>query len=429
MAGSRTALRIRLTHRGAGLLTGGIVVAILGLVFGMSDVIALGAAGIFLVGGSALWMAASRLDRGRGALTVTRRIQPNPAIRGQETTTTILVRARRPSAAVAARLARLRLGEQAAHELCDASTQRARISTDVDRISIRYTVRPRNRGRWALGPLLASRLDVFGVIRADQELGPTDQVAVWPQTVDLQVRARGAFGDHERTGSGARLASTEDTTLREYVAGDDPRRVHWASAARRGYLVVRADESGGLPPVTVIIDDGLLPHRDRPDRGQGEWAIECAASIAVSLARAGHPVRLLGTQNTSALQATGFVTGRGQEASAGLLNATLDMWGHPSPADADRATTQTLRALRRDRVPGEVTVAVLGPLSESGREAAAAVTIDSVGWAVVVDDQPAALCDTHETADHLRVHGWRVATCAAMTPVEKVWLLLTEGAK
>ena len=43
-------------------------------------------------------------------------------------------------------------------------------------------------------------------------------------------------------------------TLREYVVGDDLRRVHWASTARRGELMVRQDEVPWQGRATVLLD-------------------------------------------------------------------------------------------------------------------------------------------------------------------------------
>ncbi len=69
----------------------------------------------------------------------------------------------------------------------------------------------------------------------------------------------------------------EFLALRDYEAGDDPRRVHWRSTARTGELVVRLDEAAAPGRVVLILDT-------RPevfDEEAFEVAVEAIASLAV----------------------------------------------------------------------------------------------------------------------------------------------------
>jgi uncharacterized protein (DUF58 family) len=329
------------------------------------------------------------------------------------------------------RLARLRLSEQAAHELAGATGIRARVRSAPDRIDVTYELAPVRRGRWGLGPVLTTRTDVFGLVRTTQPLGGTTRVAVWPRTSALAVRAP-ALGDVDRAATGARLSATDDTVLREYVAGDDPRRVHWAASARQGHLMVRADEGAGFRPVTVLLDRALLaPAADdrpgaRPPSHQvvedGEWAVSLAASVAISFLEAGHPTRLVAT--TSAPERTEHTSG----ARAGrtrLLDATVDLVG--AGGDAVPALTRTVRAVRADRSQSEITVAVIGPQDQGGRHALASLGADGVCWAVLVEPRGTGMRhDVDPTADALRSAGWRVATCPPGTDPVLAWSALTE---
>ncbi|WP_277212798.1 DUF58 domain-containing protein [Isoptericola croceus] len=430
----RRLARVRVTGRGGALICAGTVLIATGVVLDLPDVVGLGAAGVLAVAAAWATLGWQRLDAGRGALDVERDIEPDPVVAGRPATTRLTVRARARTGAAYERLARLRLSEQAAHELAGPSGIRAHVRAHPDRIAVEYSLSPVRRGRWPLGPVLTTRTDAFGLARTTQPLGRATRVSVWPRTTLLAARTA-ALGDIDRAAVGARLASSDDSVLREYVPGDDPRRVHWAGSARQGRLMVRADESAGLRPVTVLLDRRLLapPPEERsgahaPARtvvDDGEWAVELAASVATSFLEAGHPTRLIATTTTPVRteHAAGRRTGRAQ-----LLDATVDLSGLRG-SEADEALTTTVRALRADRVRSEVVVAVLGPLGSGQRHAVASLGADGVAWALlVVPRASGARHDVDPTADDLRAAGWRVAACTPDTPAERAWSALTERA-
>jgi uncharacterized protein (DUF58 family) len=425
--------RVRLTPRGIGAAcTGGVLVP-LGLVLTLPDLVGLGAAALIAVAVAWVVIGTQRLESGRGALHVTRAVAPNPVVRDRTAEVSLLVAAHQASGAAYERLSRLRLSEQAAHELAGHQGIRARVSARADRITVHYSLTPTRRGRWSLGPLLTTRTDVFGLVRATQPLGGSTQVPVWPRTVELAVRTR-AVGDVDHSATGARLQSTDDSVLREYVAGDDPRRVHWASAARRGQLMVRADESAGVRPVTVLLDRSLLPHWQEsgsPRRpaavDDGEWAVELAASIATSFLDAGHPARLVTTSVAPTVEGVRFATTRASRPT--LLDACVDIRGHRGAAEGQHATSTTARALRLARTPGEIVVAMLGPHAPDARHDLAALGAEGTCWALLVAPRGAGFQhELDQTAAELRASGWHVSTCEARTDPERAWALLAERA-
>lgn len=426
--------RVRPTSRGVGAACLGGALVPLGVVLTLPDLVGLGAAALLAVAVAWVAIGTQRLESGRGALHVTRAVTPSPVVRDRTADVSLLVAASRASGAAYERLSRLRLSEQAAHELAGHEGVKARVSARADRITVQYALTPTRRGRWALGPLLTTRTDVFGLVRATQPLGSATHVPVWPRTVELAVRTR-AVGEIDHSAAGARLQSTDDSVLREYVAGDDPRRVHWASAARRGQLMVRADESAGVRPVTVLLDRSLLPHRQEAGGPRhpvavddGEWAVELAASIATSFLDAGHPTRLLTTTTAPTLESVRFATTRASRPA--LLDACVDIRGHRAAAEGHHATSTTARALRLDRTPGEIVIAVLGPHDPGARHDLAALGAEGTCWALLVTPRGAGF--QHEldgTTAELRASGWHVSTTKSRTDPEHAWAMLTERAR
>src|SRR5660398_187030 len=121
----------------------------------------------------------------------------------------------------------------------------------------------------------------------DVSVGGEELIPVWPSVVDLTAAAGALMGQADRVVLGARSPSPDDAALRDYREGDDMRRVHWPSSARKGTMLVRSDERAGKRPATILLD--------LPREGLAlEWSISAAASIGCSVLESGHPVRFFG---------------------------------------------------------------------------------------------------------------------------------------
>lgn len=104
-------------------------------------------------------------------------------------------------------------------------------------------------------------------------------VTVYAKTVGVEgnflwrLRAAGSSAlIFSATRSITAMPSSSVRSLREFVTGDSPRMIHWASSAKTGKLLVREFESEGLPGYDVLLD--LL----------SPWASEQQFELAVSLA-------------------------------------------------------------------------------------------------------------------------------------------------
>ena len=164
---------------------------------------------------------------------------------------------------------------------------------------VRYPLPTQRRGRVGLGPLRVTRSDPFGLVRRRQAGGGLDVLWVHPRTWPLSPLPAGVIADFEgpisETGTEGSLTFS---SLREYVAGDDRRLIHWRSSARLGQLLVRHNVDANEPWATVLLDT-----RPRPwEEETFEDGVEVAASAVRSLTGAGHPVelRILGERRQDA---------------------------------------------------------------------------------------------------------------------------------
>src|SRR4029450_12089349 len=82
-------------------------------------------------------------------------------------------------------------------------------------------------------------------------------------------------------------------TTREYRDGDDLRKVHWRSSAKKGQLMIRQEERPWQARAVIALDLRLAAHRGQGGRGAGERAVSAAASIALRLGRSGYELSLV----------------------------------------------------------------------------------------------------------------------------------------
>lgn len=171
-----------------------------------------------------------------------------------------------------------------------------------------YTIPTARRGLVTVGPLSAELQDPFGLTRRRRWIAPRHTIVVRPRTVALPLPTVGESDGPlvRRLVERARRTSGADEfrSLREYVPGDDLRRVHWGASARRGNLVVRECDPGADLRLLVVLDLDPRSYADRepnPVRPSADpddaldLAVAATASLAVSASAAGRPMTLTTT--------------------------------------------------------------------------------------------------------------------------------------
>lgn len=159
---------------------------------------------------------------------------------------------------------------------------------------VRTTVLPtQRRGLHLLGPVLLRRADAFGLVRVDRRHGGEDELLVLPRVLPFRplrdALTRSPEGIADDTSPNGTMTFHQ---MREYVPGDDARRIHWPSTARlahTGTLIVRQDVDDAQPFVVVVADT----RSDRYADVDGfELAVDAAASAVVAAATGHAPFEL-----------------------------------------------------------------------------------------------------------------------------------------
>ncbi|CCH30574.1 hypothetical protein BN6_32700 [Saccharothrix espanaensis DSM 44229] len=155
---------------------------------------------------------------------------------------------------------------------------------------VEYPIPTHTRGLLRVGPLTLSRRGLAGLAHARTVVGDVVDVRVVPRVLPVRGLPGGVRRGHVGADERVERGGTDLVGLREYVPGDDLRRLHWATSARTGTLMIREDADPARPHLAVVLDD----HADGyPDPKDFEDAVEVAASLVTVAIAEGHPVRLL----------------------------------------------------------------------------------------------------------------------------------------
>lgn len=191
--------------------------------------------------------------------------------------------------------ASIQLDDRAASHLAEGARFALRPLGPGETIRLRYRLHGRHRGRYELGPARVALRDPFGVAQRVQELGDLDTVVVYPPVWRLPagLPLAGHLGSGVAGRPRIRPHGDELSNVRDYVRGDDLRKVHWRSTAHRGTLMVRQDESSQSPQAVVVLDGRAQSHRGTGPGSSFETAVTIAASVTYHLSARGYGFQLL----------------------------------------------------------------------------------------------------------------------------------------
>lgn len=197
----------------------------------------------------------------------------------------------------------------------------------------------------------------FGLVEVRRRVRQNLQIVVYPRIIPLRTRALDLLADI----GGLSFLTTGDTneyfSLREYVAGDDIRRIAWKASARLRQWMVRDYQEQRARHVLLVFDTSLPSNLENREE-VFEETVEMLASLAVAL---------LGDQCYVAIIApTGSLTlGSGKS----HVFKALDFLARVEPASADGARFAPCLTLEQET--GFAVVYVSADPSQWGRRASA----------------------------------------------------------
>ena len=172
-----------------------------------------------------------------------------------------------------------------------------------------YTFGARRRGVYEVGPLSVEWSDPFGFSRRSAVLAEPTRVIVHPSTeiVSDRITSREWEDPPIRPPfSKPWPVGFEFYGMRDYVSGDDPRRIVWRKTAQTldenggGRYLVRESEQGITDRVNIYLDTSLDDHSPGDPSETFELAVRAAASVGARHLKDGFSLSLHANGSTLA---------------------------------------------------------------------------------------------------------------------------------
>ncbi|HET9782657.1 MAG TPA: DUF58 domain-containing protein [Candidatus Dormibacteraeota bacterium] len=207
-----------------------------------------------------------------------RRTTPDPFSLGEPEEVAIVI-TNRAAAGLTARVA-----DHAPHELSPWPRELDGRFDQTGILRVAYTTYSPRRGAYAFGPVDLQVWRENGWWRRQVRLPASQNVAVFPNVIAIK-RIQLSLRRGLRAMAGMRRArppgaSTAFAGLREYVRGDDVRRVSWTATARRDRPVVIEVEAERGQQVIIALDCGRLMTAPAGDLDKLDHAVNAALMLA-----------------------------------------------------------------------------------------------------------------------------------------------------
>ncbi len=200
-----------------------------------------------------------------------------------------------------------------------------------------YTIKAMNRGFYRIGPVNVRFADPLGLFPVAKTIFHEARLVVYPRVYPVELAV------HHGVPAGSITAASrvyEDPTryrsVREYVPGDEIRRVNWKATARLGTLY----STEWLPtlnvPVLVLVNLTGPDYSQRNRFNHLERTIDAAASLVHHLAQRGQEIGLVSTGVIKGMTTQimpSVKVGAGVAHAVGILETLAQLQSNPNAVD------------------------------------------------------------------------------------------------
>jgi len=163
------------------------------------------------------------------------------------------------------------------------------------RIDWRVRTMCTRRGRYYIGPVVATTGDPLGLFTRTIPLASQRELLVLPQALPLTRFALlpGAMPGRGRGAQRSLQLTTNVVTVREYAQGDAVSHIHWPTTARLSRLMVKEFDLDPTIDIWLVLDMDITNDIGTEAQSTSEYGVTIAASLGQYLLRADLAVGLL----------------------------------------------------------------------------------------------------------------------------------------
>lgn len=227
-----------------------------------------------------------------------------------------------------------------------------------EEISLTFEFPSPPRANYEIGPLIVRVRDPFGFYLTEKKVVP-ETLSVMPRPerirgIQLRPRHVGPWPGVVPTRSLG--LGTEFYSMREYIPGDDPKRINWKASARYNELIVNEIEAERVTDVMIVLDTDTT-FFEPSEIELFERGIQAAASVARLLLRQGNRVGLVLQGGERGSIPAGF--GKRHE------RRMLHLLAAAKPGRATVSTSYVMNLLARRMLPSRSQIVIISPLLDS----------------------------------------------------------------
>jgi uncharacterized protein (DUF58 family) len=241
----------------------------------------------------------------------------------------------------------------------ERGTSRALMRLDAgEKAELSLGFRSPIRGHYDIGPLVARVRDPFGFYLVERR-SEEEVLSIMPRPerirgAELRPRHLGPWPGmiHARI----RGPGTEFYSMRDYVSGDDPKRINWKASAKHAGLIVNEMEAERVTDVMIVLDTDVSFY-ESAEAELFERGVRAAASMASLLLKQGNRVGLILQGEERGVIAPRF--GKRHERNILFLLAAA------KPGRAMLSTSYVMTLLAHLMLPAMAQLVVISPLLDS----------------------------------------------------------------
>jgi uncharacterized protein (DUF58 family) len=222
-----------------------------------------------------------------------------------------------------------------------------------------YHIRGMNRGAYRIGPVTVRYADPLGLFPVNRTIREETRLIVYPRIYPVTLPMhRGLPAGNMTTTSRVYEDPTRYRSVREYVPGDEMRKINWKASARLGSL----HSTEWLPtintPVLIVLNLTYDDYVQQKRYSHTERTIDSAASVVHHLAEKGQEVGLVTTgviKGSDEGAMPWIKVGTGAQHAVSILEALAQLIPNSAPVDCVEVF------LERSKVPFGTRVFYMGP--------------------------------------------------------------------